>query len=137
MVRCSVGQRTHFSWSMLVQGIQPVKCITKYTGTQSTTCIQQHNHLPTHISTNVMSLLLVFVERLVPQKEIQKWFRNSKQIHLVPASVSLSMLGNNSHGSIITTAVKLCSDRNTAKHHQICPEPCVFYFNFMQVDQHS
>lgn len=94
----------------------------KTTITWSITWIQQHNHFPTHISTNMAGLVLVLWKDLFHKERDTKWFRNSKQIHLMPASVSLSMLGNNSHGSLIPT-VKLCNDRSTAEH-QICPEPC-------------
>lgn len=114
-----------FLLSRLVQGIQFVKCIAKNAVTWFPTCIQQHNHLPTRISADMVGLVLVFAERLIPQGET-KWFRTSNQIHGAPACVSLSMLGNNSHGSTITpqwamTGVLLSTPD--------LPQPCALYFH--------
>lgn len=78
-------ERELTSRSSLAEGIQPMKCIAKNAVTWSTTCIQQHNDLPTHSSTNMVGLVLfcnVFVVRLVPQTRMQKCFINSKQIQL-------------------------------------------------------
>lgn len=83
--RRSVGQRTHFSWSGLLAGIQPIKCIPKNPMTWSTACVQQHNQLLTGSVTNVVGLLLfgnVSVVRFVPQTSTQKCLMKSKEPHL-------------------------------------------------------
>lgn len=86
MVRCSVEKRI---WSGLVEGIQPIKCIAKTMLTWSTTCIQQHNHLPTHSSTKMVGLMLFcngFVVRFVPQtkcfiEEFYKYKTDTKMFY--------------------------------------------------------